>query len=236
MPAVLTASVSGATANPDDNPDEDANGGTNQTDGRDFSFDVITFRDAGTYTFTITEDLTGTVEGVKDGVVYASSPVTVTFVIDKTDGVLSVTSATYSPDNKTLVNTYVSTTFAPKVRKTFLNGTITENQFKFILTETADGTATTGEEIGTVQVSSTEPVSFEEITWDLSQLTETDDQQRKTKTFHYIIAEDIPEGANGDNDYIFEGIRYDNTIRRLDVTVTYKGSGTTTRSTGWTLR
>ena len=224
LPATTTATVSDGTDNPDE--DESVNGTANQTDCRNFIFDAITFKDAGTYTFTITEDLTGTTDGVKDGVVYAKEPVKVTYVIGKTAGVLSLDSVTYTPENKTLVNTYVSTTFVPKAKKTLLNGTITENQFTFILTETADDTATTGEQLGTVQVSNTEAVSFEEITWNLSQLTDTDEQERKTKTFHYIITEDIPEGASEENNYIINGIRYDNTIHRLAVTVTDNGDGT----------
>ena len=200
--------------------------GENEGVGRNFAFDAITFKDAGTYIFTITEDTADTEDGVKDSVVYAAEPVTVTYVIGKTDGVLNVTSTEYTPEDKTLVNTYVYTTFAPKVRKSFLNGAISENQFGFILTEVADETATTGEPARTVRVSDTQATGFDEITYTLSQLTETDEQGRKTKTFHYIITEDIPETANSENDYIVEGIRYDSTIHRLDVTVTDSGDST----------
>ena len=130
-------------------------------------------------------------------------------------------------DTVTVKNKYdASTSFAPKVKKIFTNGNITENQFTFILTEVDSVTATTPKSGTTPEektVSSSDPVSFTEISYQLSDLGD-----ETSKTFRYTITEEIPAAATTANGYIdpSTGIKYDPTVHRLEVTISDAGDGT----------
>ena len=107
-------------------------------------------------------------------------------------------------DSVTVKNKYdASTSFTPKAKKIFTNGTITEGQFTFILTEVDSNTATAPKS-GTVPeektVSSSDPVSFSTISYQLSDLG-----NESSKTFYYTITEKIPEAATEENAYIDPG-------------------------------
>lgn len=177
-----------------------------------------------TFHYTVTENATmsGTTKDTKTHTI----EVTVT---DKGDGTLTITKvykADSTVETKTdFENTYnATTTLVPKAQKVFTNGTISQNQFKFILTEVDNANATdakTGTTPDEITVSSTVAVNFKTISYKLSDLG-----GQTSKTFYYTIKEDIPADATEDNGYISGGIKYDPKVYRLEVTVSDDGSGT----------
>ena len=192
-----------------------------------FNFGDITFLEAGSYTFEMKE----TKESA-DSIQYATNTVTVTVTVpNKTNGkfatapVVTYTNSdtTQGVGNNEFVNTYdATTTFTPKAKKVFTKGTFSTNQFTFILTEVADATATTGTEKSRVSVSNSEAVNFPAINYKLADLGGA-----ASKTFYYIVTEDIPEAAKSNNNIDpATGIRYDPTIHHIEVTLTDNGDGT----------
>ena len=125
----------------------------------------------------------------------------------------------------TATNVYeATTTFQPKVQKTFTNGNFANNSFSFTLTEvdSAESTqAKAGTTPQTVTVNSGTAKAFEAITYDQTIFGEA---SSRTKTYYYTIAEQLPNGLAAS--YIDDnGIQYDPTMHRIQVTVTDNGAG-----------
>ena len=124
-------------------------------------FKGITFKQAGTYGFTITENIPeDAVDGVKDDVTYTQNPVSVSVVVEDVDGSLEVTSVSYVQGETTVeantasaisslsleyVNKYKEETVEETGKITFtksVTGGVTEEEAKGALTFTIQNTTT----------------------------------------------------------------------------------------------
>ena len=135
-------------------------------------FGDITFKDAGTYVFTITETHAG--ETI-DGVTYAADPVTVMYAVGKENGVLSVTGTTYTPENRTFTNVYsASGSLELTAKKALAGRTLEDGAFSFLLE--GNGENQEKSNVG-------ETVTFDALAYDESDIG---------KTYTYTVKEKIP--------------------------------------------
>lgn len=127
------------------------------------------------------------------------------------------------------------------VKKVFENGTIEEGQFTFsvyqVEKKNADGTYTYAKDAdgnaivaATGQSESSGNIKFTDLSYKLKDIADgTKIDGKLTKTFKYVIKEDVPAGAEVTSDGKFaydDEIIYDLTEHEFDVTVTDNGNGT----------
>ena len=144
------------------------------TDDKSYSFGKIRFKEAGTYTYTITEDNAGTVGVVNGTAVEYGAAETVTIVIEENDGKLSVKSVTgehttWNADTLTAETTItnVSPTVDVTAVKAWENAdgtTDAPDGAKVTFTLYADGTATDS----TVELDGTADNTGESEAWTAS--------------------------------------------------------------------
>nr|WP_051764117.1 Cna B-type domain-containing protein [Streptococcus gallolyticus] len=166
------------------------------------AFDELTFDEAGTYTYTITET-----NGNLGGVTYDDSTIkaTVTVTADENDnGRLSAT-VTYDNNDNTFENTYVPTpTTATLAATKALSGrALTADEFEFTLKDSEGNT------VETVKNTLAGVVTFSPITYD------------KVGTYAYTITE-----TNGGT--TVDGVTYDDMAITATVSVVDDGTGNLT--------
>ncbi|MBE6466032.1 MAG: hypothetical protein E7002_04505 [Denitrobacterium detoxificans] len=198
---------------------KDASGNTLQTvqnaaDGT-VSFDAVSYTQAGTYAYTITEVIpegSTQVEGQnlwkKGAYVYDGHSVDVTVVVTDDGAGHLVSDVSYS-GGTTFQNAYEATgSVALSAMKT-LNGVApSEGAFQFELSD-ASGV------IETVSNAANGTVNFSDITY------------TQAGTYSYVIREVIPEGAtsNGDGTYTYDRYTYDGHSEQVTVEVVDDGEG-----------
>ncbi|MEE0846707.1 MAG: FctA domain-containing protein [Streptococcus anginosus] len=166
----------------------------NAKDGK-ISFKELTFKIAGTYTYTIKEQA-GTLGGVKYDTKVVKATVTVT---DDGQGQLHATVA-YENNQNTFTNTYSSdkVTATLSAKKLLEGRNLKEGEFEFELTGTDD------------QVRQTKTNAQDgSVTFDTLEYT-------KVGTYHYTITE---------KDTKLGGVTYDKKVIKATVTVTDDGQG-----------
>ncbi|WP_142350444.1 FctA domain-containing protein, partial [Streptococcus sp. HMSC066E07] len=166
----------------------------NAKDGK-ISFKELTFKIAGTYTYTIKEQA-GTLGGVKYDTKVVKATVTVT---DDGQGQLHATVA-YENNQNTFTNTYSSdkATATLSAKKLLEGRNLKEGEFEFELTGTDD------------QVRQTKTNAQDgSVTFDTLEYT-------KVGTYHYTITE---------KDTKLGGVTYDKKVIKATVTVTDDGQG-----------
>lgn len=166
------------------------------------AFDELTFDEAGTYTYTITET-----NGNLGGVTYDDSTIkaTVTVTADENDnGRLSAT-VTYDNNDNTFENTYVPTptTATLAATKTLSGRALTADEFEFTLKDSEGNT------VETVKNTLAGVVTFSPITYD------------KAGTYAYTITE-----TNGGT--TVDGVTYDDMAITATVSVVDDGAGNLT--------
>ncbi|MFQ6174835.1 Spy0128 family protein [Streptococcus anginosus] len=166
----------------------------NAKDGK-ISFKELTFKIAGTYTYTIKEQA-GTLGGVKYDTKVVKATVTVT---DDGQGQLHATVA-YENNQNTFTNTYSAdkATATLSAKKLLEGRNLKEGEFEFELTGTDD------------QVRQTKKNAQDgSVTFDTIEYT-------KVGTYHYTITE---------KDTKLGGVKYDTKVIKATVTVTDDGQG-----------
>ena len=166
----------------------------NAKDGK-ISFKELTFKIAGTYTYTIKEQA-GTLGGVKYDTKVVKATVTVT---DDGKGQLHTTVA-YENNQNTFTNTYSAdkATATLSAKKLLEGRNLKEGEFEFELTGTDD------------QVRQTKTNAQDgSVTFDTIEYT-------KAGTYHYTITE---------KDTKLGGVKYDTKVIKATVTVTDDGQG-----------
>ena len=166
----------------------------NAKDGK-ISFKELTFKTAGTYTYTIKEQA-GALGGVKYDTKVIKATVTVT---DDGKGQLHTTVA-YENNQNTFTNTYSAdkATATLSAKKLLEGRNLKEGEFEFELTGTDD------------QVRQTKTNAQDgSVTFDTIEYT-------KVGTYHYIITE---------KDTKLGGVKYDTKVIKATVTVTDDGQG-----------
>ena len=166
----------------------------NAKDGK-ISFKELTFKTAGTYTYTIKEQA-GTLGGVKYDTKVVKATVTVT---DDGQGQLHTTVA-YENNQNTFTNTYSAdkATATLSAKKLLEGRNLKEGEFEFELTGTDD------------QVRQTKKNAQDgSVTFDTLEYT-------KVGTYHYTITE---------KDTKLGGVKYDTKVIKVTVTVTDDGQG-----------
>jgi len=166
----------------------------NAKDGK-ISFKELTFKTAGTYTYTIKEQA-GALGGVKYDTKVIKATVTVT---DDGKGQLHATVA-YENNQNTFTNTYSAdkATATLSAKKLLEGRNLKEGEFEFELTGTDD------------QVRQTKTNAQDgSVTFDTIEYT-------KVGTYHYTIAE---------KDTKLGGVKYDTKVIKATVTVTDDGQG-----------
>ena len=166
----------------------------NAKDGK-ISFKELTFKTAGTYTYTIKEQ-TGALGGVKYDTKVIKATVTVT---DDGKGQLHATVA-YENNQNTFTNTYSAdkATATLSAKKLLEGRNLKEGEFEFELTGTDD------------QVRQTKTNAQDgSVTFDTIEYT-------KVGTYHYTITE---------KDTKLGGVKYDTKVIKATVTVTDDGQG-----------
>ena len=173
---------------------------------------MITFKAAGEYKFTITEQApTDAVDGKKDGITYDTTPKTVTVTVEENGGALSVTSIVYSGDNAdalTVTNTYEAEPVEEQleVTKELTGGTWPDDGFEFTLeTEHTEEDGVTMPTTLKQKATESDPTAvFDAIKFS------------KAGTFTFTITETVPTDAvEGKKD----GITYDGTPKTVTVKV-----------------
>ncbi len=205
------------------------------------SFGEITYKKAGTYTYTITEAVpdgaTDNGDGTHtlDGVTYDNATYTVTVVVESDGkGNLSVESVTYEVDDETkdsatFTNAYADGTvtiggdgdeYSIDVAKVLSGrGWQEGDSFEFTLSA-EEGTPMPDETTLTISYGDVDEdgdytASFGEITY------------KKAGTYTYTITEAVPDGAtdNGDGTHTLDGVTYDNATYTVTVVVESDGKG-----------
>ncbi len=166
-----------------------------------FKFDSITYTKAGTYYYTVHEQIPATpVKGVK----YDTNKYVVKVVIAEKDATLSVDSVTYAGLNGETTLKFVNEfTLEPASavitgNKIFENGTLSGNDFTFKLYE-SDAAWTEKGEIGTAYNSANGSFSFSALS--LGEI----------KTYYYLVKE-VNDNKGG--------VSYDTTVYRVKIDVT----------------
>ena len=175
------------------------------------SFGNITFTQAGTYTFTVSE-----VAGTTQGVTYDDTLYTVTVEVTDDGGQLMVAAAyladgeAYSYEEGTglsFTNKYATDKATITGRKVLEGRAWADNEtFTFTLTK-EDGT-----EVQSADASKAAPT----FSFDVEGL-EVDDHI-------FLLREKIPAGANESNGYTLDGLTYDTSVYEVTVTVTDSGT------------
>lgn len=165
-----------------------------------FSFGEILFKAEGNYTFKVTEEKPDETNGIQ----YSEDEYTVSVSVeDDTKGKLVATKKITKNNGEvgdiTFINYYAENGIVISAKKSLEGRTLEENQFAFKLKDEA------GNEIRTAKNDDAGNVTFEKITYKLSDLKGED-----SKTYKYYVNE-VDEGKNG--------YTYDRTVKTVTVTV-----------------
>lgn len=206
----------------------------NDTANHQAAFGDITFKQAGTFKFTITEE-----QGSLGGITYDTTPKTVTVKVkDQGDGTLKAEATEGA--NPTITNTYGTVVPDDEAAKTDVKftkefngwsdagGAFDNTNFSFTLKAVTEGAPLpqkNGANNTTAMVS--KPASGTSATFSFGAINFTydmvKDAQNKTKTFTYEVTEDVPQGADSGK---LNGITYDTGKATVKITVTDKnGNG-----------
>lgn len=204
-----------------DEQSNDANG--------DVAFKNLTFDKVGDYVYTIAEQVpAGAVDGVKDGVTYATqwSFVNVHVALDKETGALTATVDDGEGNDGNghgttqVVNTYdAAGSVSLRATKAFTNADgskrdIPANTFQFQLTDE------NGKTLQTAYAGTDGAVRFKAISYTLDDLPKNSDGGHKAKTFTYHVKEVVPT-----DDAKLPGVTYDGKEYTYQVTVSDQGNG-----------
>lgn len=207
----------------------------NDTADHQAAFGDITFKQAGTFKFTITEE-----QGGLGGIAYDTTPKTVTVkVTDQGDGTLKAEATEGA--NPTITNTYGTVVPGDEAAKTDVeftkefngwsdaDGSFNNTNFNFTLKAVTEGAPLPKKDDGTDNTTATvsKPASGTSATFRFGTINFTYDMVKdapnKTKTFTYEVTEDMPQGAD---DGKLNGITYDTGKATVKITVTDKnGNG-----------
>lgn len=206
----------------------------NDTKNHQAAFGDITFKQAGTFKFTITEK-----QGSLGGITYDTTPKTVTVkVTDQGNGTLKAEATEGA--NPTITNTYGTVVPGEEAAKTDVkftkefngwsdaDGGFDNTNFSFKLKTVTEG-APLPQKDGTDNTTATvsKPASGTSATFSFGTINFTydmvKDEPNKTKSFTYEITEDMPQGADNGK---LNGISYDQGKATITITVTDKdGNG-----------
>jgi pilin isopeptide linkage protein len=177
--------------------------------GSEIDFGDITFTEAGTYDYTVSE-----VKGDKGGVSYDASTHQVTIKVTD-DGNGNLTAATdYNGWNGKFNNTYKTGKVRASISatKSMTGRTLEDGEFSFTLTAKDGAPMPAGAKDGSLTVTNSgSAVSFGSI------------EYSKAGEYEYTISEDRPQGLGEDDTY--NGIRYDSSTKNVVVTVSDNGNG-----------
>jgi len=181
----------------------------NGADGT-FSFPTLTFSAAGTYTYTVKEDLTGK----KEYVVYDESVYTVTVTVtDDTEGVLSAT-ASYRHNGASSAGIVFRNVYNPAETTAVISGTkhlegrqLKAEEFLFVLTDSQ------GRVIESRKNDGQGNFSFSALTYSAA------------GTYVYTVTEDVSSKQ--------DSVDYDANVYTVTVTVSDDGEGTLTASVAY---
>ncbi len=166
-------------------------------------FDAITYNEAGTYTYTVSEEKGDTAGISYDDTVYKA----VVTVTDKLDGTMSV-DVNWGGNAPVFANTYKAAPVSEKlsVTKVLEGRELKDDEFTFVLKDA------NGEVVDKAKNLADGQVSFETITYD------------KAGTYTYTVSEE-----KGDT----SGITYDDTVYNVTVKVTDNLDGTMSTKVDW---
>ena len=177
----------------------------NAADGT-VTFDQITYSEAGTHYYKVTEDA-----GQLGGVTYSNQSYTITVTVsDNGDGTLTA-SADQQLNNLVFTNTYAAAgTYTPAVKKVLNGRDLKSGEFSFTVTEVdAQGAAVKGGYTSTKSNAADGTVTFDEITYS------------EAGVHYYKVTEDA--GQLG-------GVTYSTQSYTITVTVSDNENGTLTAS------
>ena len=172
--------------------------GSNNADGT-VSFRPITYTEAGTHTYVITEQA-----GNLPGVTYSAVSYTVTVEVVDVDGqlVATVTGADAIAFENTFDPEEVTVTL--EAAKELTGAALTEGQFSFVVKDDS------GNQVASGSNDATGKITFSKIEYFLADL-----EGATSKTFHYTITELVPDSGVDPSMY------YDGLVIDVSVTVTY---------------
>lgn len=227
-------------------------GGLDDNGVAPFGFGQLTFTQAGTYVYQVTERNAGQTLA---GVTYSTNVATVTIVVrdDTAQGKLVVDSATVTSGTATFTNTYVvEVDFDEAVdftlSKTMYGRDMTQGEFSFKVAANATGegdTAVSAEEaaarIGIPEGTSGMVVGAAGVNGQKVEMGKGAESLTFTvadsgKTFSYTFSEVQPADGDGvttdeNGNKVANGVTYDGTTYTMDVTPTDNGDGTMTITT-----
>lgn len=177
-----------------DTVSNDANG--------NFSFGDITFKSEGDYTFKVTEVKPDETNGIQ----YSEDVYTVKVSVkDDNNGKLVATKTITKSNGEVgdikFINYYAENGIVIAAKKSLEGRTLEANQFEFVLKDEA------GNVVGTAKNDAAGNVTFNEITYKLSDLSGAD-----SKTYIYYVSEVCPDKDGN-------GYQYDRTVKTVTVTV-----------------
>lgn len=177
-----------------DTVNNDANG--------NFSFGDITFKSEGDYTFKVTEVKPDETNGIQ----YSEDVYTVRVSVKDDNNGKLVATRTITKNNGevgdiTFINYYAENGIVISAKKSLDGRTLEANQFEFVLKDEA------GNVVGTAKNDAAGNVTFNEITYKLSDLSGAD-----SKTYTYYVSEVCPDKDG-------KGYQYDRTVKTVTVTV-----------------
>ena len=196
-------------------------------------FSDIEYKTAGTYTYYIAEK-----SGTEANVTYDTGKVKVTvqvktYVNSGNKKVISVESVKYEKldknnkkidDSNVFKNTYENqqkTEITLEGTKSLTGRTLKENEFSFEVKDAA------GKKVAEGKNNADGTISFGNLTYSLSDLSDGKGGYLSSKDFTYTVSEVLPEGATEENNYTVNGITYDTRKFTVKVTVSYDvASGT----------
>lgn len=167
-----------------------------------FSFGEILFKAEGNYTFKVTEEKPDETNGIQ----YSEDVYTVSVSVKDDNNGKLVATKTITKNNGevgdiTFVNYYAENGIVISAKKSLEGRTLEANQFAFELKDEA------GNVIRTAKNDAAGNVTFEKITYKLSDLNGAD-----SKTYKYYVNEVCPDEDGN-------GYKYDRTVKTVTVTV-----------------
>ena len=179
--------------------------GTNDAEGK-IIFKPITYTEAGTYTYTVSELM-----GNLSGVTYATDFYTVIVVVEDVNGQLTVKSIT-GADNIAFVNTFVPDEVAVTLvaNKVLTGADLTAGQFSFVVKDSG------GNQVASGTNDADGKITFSKIEYFLEDLGGA-----SSKTFTYTITEVKPDSGVDPSMY------YDDLVITATVVVTYDSTSGT---------
>lgn len=168
-----------------------------------FSFGEILFKAEGNYTFKVTEEKPDETNGIQ----YSEDVYTVSVSVKDDNNGKLVATKTITKNNGevgdiTFVNYYAENGIVISAKKSLEGRTLEANQFAFELKDEA------GNVIRTAKNDAAGNVTFEKITYKLSDLNGAD-----SKTYKYYVNEVCPDEDGN-------GYKYDRTVKTVTVSVT----------------